>query len=69
MLSHNGVLTSALKDYALYARPQRYQGIAMYSDAMYSDPASAPVCGPALKVTKVSLFTMIPPLPRCVVPP
>ena len=44
-----------------YSCPQSYESI-----AIYSDPAPAHVGIPALEVTKVSLFAMILPLPRCI---
>ena len=39
----------------MHSRPRSYQSI-----AIYSDPAPAQVCIPALEVTKVLLFTVIP---------
>ena len=48
----------------LYLKGIRFASACSKLPNLYSDPASAQVVIGALKVTKVSLFTVIPPLPR-----
>ena len=48
----------------LYLKGIRFASAPSKLPNLYSDPASAQVVIGALRVTKVSLFTVIPPLPR-----